>query len=105
MELEVQLLDEPRGLRLNARRGSRTTELAVMYRRGAKNRDPWLLTVDALDALFGMWCESGFEHRALPSGEDVRFHDAMFRVDVVHRVPELDRLADQILGSTDENPP
>ncbi|MEL6188172.1 MAG: hypothetical protein AAFU79_26400, partial [Myxococcota bacterium] len=33
--------------------GSTEIEISVTYRSGAHDRDPWMVLVDALDALFG----------------------------------------------------
>ncbi|MEQ9504470.1 MAG: hypothetical protein RIT81_46865 [Deltaproteobacteria bacterium] len=70
----------------------------VRYLRGAgEDRDPWMLMVDALDGLYGMFVESG-SHRTLPTGDDVQHDGAFFSVTVEHSVPELEKLADQMLG-------
>lgn len=74
----------------------------VTYRAGAgQDRDPWMLLVDALDALFGQLEESGREHRTLPSGEGVEFRGASFAVEVERSVPELQKLADRLIEEGD----
>ncbi|MEO1227616.1 MAG: hypothetical protein AAFZ18_01835 [Myxococcota bacterium] len=78
--------------------GSTEIEISVTYRSGAHDRDPWMVLVDALDALFGQLEESGRDHRALPTGEGVSFGGAEFLVNVEKRVPELQRLADRLLN-------
>ncbi len=61
--------------------------------------EPWAVLVDGLDALFGQLIESGRAHRTLPAGQGVAFQGAELAVEVEHAVPELEKLADQILGS------
>ncbi len=75
----------------------RLYRIRVEYLRGAKDRDPWLLIVDAVDSLFGTLIESNRAYRDLPTGDDVEFDGAFFRVRVEHEMPEMDRIADQIL--------
>lgn len=79
--------------------GSTETEVAVTYRSGAGERDPWIILVDALDGLFGQLQEANRDHRVLPSGEGVVFGGAQLAVRVEKHVPELQRLADHLLKS------
>lgn len=69
----------------------------VAHRSGAPAEDPWQLTLDAADALFGQFLESGRDYRNLPSGPDLAFQNARFFVEVSHVMPEMERLADQLL--------
>ena len=70
----------------------------VRYLRGAgPERDPWMLMVDALDALYGTFVEQG-SHLGLPTGPNVEHEAAFFSVGIDHSVPELEKLADQLLG-------
>lgn len=76
----------------------------VRYLRGAgPDRDPWMLMVDALDGLYGVFREQG-DHRGLPTGPDVEHDAAFFAVGIEHLVPELEKLANQLLGD-DATPP
>ena len=59
--------------------------------------DRWALLVDGLDAMFGQLIENGRAHRELPKGRGVEFQGAELEVVVEHTVPELKKLADQIL--------
>jgi hypothetical protein len=74
------------------------TQIRVGYLRGAGRRDPWMLMVDAMDGLYGMLLENGRAHRELPTGTDVELDGAFFHVEIEHTVPELEKLADQLLG-------
>ncbi|MEM1025589.1 MAG: hypothetical protein AAGD10_16105 [Myxococcota bacterium] len=96
-KLEVDLhASDPRGLSAHIDLGARRTTIDVRFLRGP-SPDAWLTVADALDALLGSWLESGRDHRALPTGEDVEFQEAMMRVRVEQSVPELERIADQLL--------
>lgn len=72
--------------------------LTVAYLRGSDQADPWMRVADAVDALFGMLVESDRDYRALPDGADVEHGGAFFHVHVEHEIPQLERLADQILS-------
>ena len=76
--------------------------LILTLRGHPQGAEPWTILVDALDALFGQLIESGRDHRALPAGADVEFQGAVLNVEVEHIVPELEKLADQILAKNDE---
>ena len=69
----------------------------------ADGADRWSVLVDATDALFGQLIESGRTHRSLPTGVAVTFQGGVFEVTVEHAVPELEKLADQLLGEADED--
>ena len=73
-------------------------EIALEYLRGAGERDPWMVLTDALDALYGTLIENGRDYRDLPTGSDVEYEGATFRVRVAHDLPELSRQADAILN-------
>lgn len=86
--------------------GRSTFRIRVTYRAGAgSGNDPWMLLADAVDALVGQLQESGHDHRALPAGEGVAFQGATFRVEVEKTVPELQRLADRLLGDAEDRDP
>lgn len=91
-------VEEPRSLSARLRSGSVQYDLQLKYRSGARDRDPWMLLVDALDGLIGQFEESGRNHRELPSGEGVEYRGASLAVEVTRKVPELQRLADGLLG-------
>lgn len=74
------------------------TSIRVACVRGAADSNPWMHAADAMDALFGTLIESGGNHRALPRGAEVEYEGAFFQVEVTHEIPQLERLADQILG-------
>lgn len=65
---------------------------------GPTGDEGWTLLVDALDLIFGQLIESDRDYRSLPAGTDVAFRGATLEVIVEHSVPELDKLADQILN-------
>lgn len=89
---------ETRSVAVTLDAGRHHYRIAVTYRRGAgRQRDPWLLMVDAVDALYGTFVENERTYRELPFGEDVEFDGAFFKVDVEHSVPELSKIADQLL--------
>jgi hypothetical protein len=94
---------EPRGLTASIDEGRHRTLIDVRFLRGP-SQDAWLTVADALDALVGTWMEAGKDHRALPQGEDVQFEAAEMRVRVERSAPELDRVADQLLGGSGETP-
>ncbi len=71
-------------------------EISIRYLRGAGDADPWLLLADALDGLFGMFCETR-SHRDLPTGNDIEFQGAVFQVMVEHTMPSLVAAADRWL--------
>jgi hypothetical protein len=96
--LAAQVDTTERTLAVELLAGRHRYRIEVAYLRAAEDRDPWLLLVDALDNLYGSLLESSFDHRSLPSGDDVEFESAVLRVHVEHTMPELDRIADQILG-------
>lgn len=98
--LRIEVDPEVGALALDLDAGQEQYRIAVAYRSGAGERDPWDLLVDALDALIGQLEASGRQHRSLPAGEGVEFHGAYFAVHVARSVPELDRLADQLLGES-----
>jgi len=99
--LEVDLhATDPRGLTVSIDEGRQRTLIDVRFLRGA-SADAWLTVADALDALVGSWVEAGKDHRALPSGEDVAFEGAEMRVRVERTIPELERVADRLLGEGD----
>ena len=58
----------------------------------------WDKLIDALDGLFGMLIESGFDHRALPSGADVDHNGTKFDVGIKYERPDLDAAADRMLN-------
>lgn len=70
--------------------------ISVSWQAGGTD-SPWMLMADALDALFGGFIESDRQHRDLPSGANVEHLGAMFTVEVEHDLPEVSRLADQML--------
>lgn len=74
--------------------------IRVRYLRGAGERDLWMLVADALDGLFGMFIESDRAHRFLPTGDDVEYEGAFFRVRVEREVPALSEEADRLLGES-----
>jgi hypothetical protein len=89
-----------RGLSLELRSSGRCVRFELTYLRGAgPSEDPWDRIVDALDALFGQYLESGRDHRSLPTGDDVEHAGAFFRVRVESTVPELEKIADHMLRS------
>lgn len=97
--LAVETNEEERAISLSMTAGRDVYRMRVAYLRGAGDRDPWLLMVDALDNLFGSFLESNRRYRDLPQGSGVEFAGAFFTVVVEHARPELDRLAEQILRS------
>ena len=82
----------------------RQISIRVTYLRGPSDGEPWMQVADAADALFGTLIEADRNHRALPRGAEVEHAGAFFRVDVTHEIPQLERLADQILGLSDDEP-
>lgn len=102
-QVEVDLhASDPRGLSAHIDVGPHRTSIDVRFLRG-ESEDAWLTVADALDALVGSWVESGQDHRGLPAGEDVQFKQAEMRVRVEQRVPDLERVADQLLGDSGKN--
>jgi hypothetical protein len=95
--LSVDVSEEDRSIALEMNTPRHRYRIRLDYLRGAGSRDPWFVMVDALDALFGTFIESDRAYRDLPTGEDVEFEDAVFRVRVEHDMPEMDRIADQVL--------
>jgi hypothetical protein len=95
--VSVEVDAEERSVALALLDGKNVYRIRVEYLRGAGSRDPWSLLVDALDSLFGTLIESNRAYRVLPSGDDVEFADAFLRVTVERAVPDLDRMAKQIL--------
>jgi len=93
----VTVDEEGRALALEMNAGRHRYRIRIEYLRGAGSRDPWFVMVDALDNLFGTFIESGRAYRELPIGDDVEFEDAVFRISIEHEMPEMDRIADQIL--------
>lgn len=77
----------------------RRYELRVAYQQGEEGADPWLAAVDALDALFGQLIDSDRDYRTLPTGPGIEYEGAQFMVQVRHRRPEVDRLAEQLLAA------
>lgn len=71
--------------------------LKVGHRSGGSGEDPWMLAVDALDALFGQLIDTGRAYRDLPTGLDVEYQGVSFEVEVEHSFPEVERLAEQLL--------
>lgn len=97
--LEVSARSEPlRGLFLSLTSGKERFDIGVEILRGVGRRDPWMLTADALDALFGTFIENDRAYRDLPSGDDVEYEGAFFRVHIERSVPELVDAATRILG-------
>ncbi len=97
--VQADVNDEERFLSLRYYSGRSEYQIKVKYLRGAgPERDPWMLMADALDGLFGSLLESGRDYRSLPSGSEIGFQGAYFAVEVAHQIPELSRLADQILN-------
>ncbi|MCK6551477.1 hypothetical protein L6R52_36915 [Myxococcota bacterium] len=90
-------IDPVAGLVLTLDAGRDRFVIGLHYLRGAGRRDPWLLLVDALDALYGTFLESNRAYRELPQGSDVEFDGAFFRVEVERLVPELSARADRML--------
>jgi hypothetical protein len=96
--LTVRALINPlMALELMLDSGSDRYTICVAYLRGAGHRDPWMVTADALDAMFGMFIESGRAYRDLPAGDGVEYEGAYLRVTVEHSVPELVARADGML--------
>lgn len=98
LTVEVNTRD-PKKLQLALWSARHRYEIDVAYQAGADGRDPWMLMVDALDALFGTLLENGRSHRDLPSGAGVVFDGAIFEVHARHDLPEVSKLADQLLAS------
>ena len=97
-KLTVDVVEaEPKKLALALWSARHRYEIDVAYQAGADGRDPWMLMVDALDALFGSLLESGRAHRDLPSGPGVQYEGAFFEVYARHDLPEVSKLADQLL--------
>jgi hypothetical protein len=85
------------GLVLTLEAGRDRFVLELHYLRGAGRRDPWVLLVDALDGLYGMFVESNRAYRELPQGSDIEFDGAFFRVEIDRLVPELIDRANRML--------
>lgn len=90
-----------RGLACTLRAPHHAIRIQIDYAAGARSRDPWVLLVDALDALVGQLIESGRAHRELPTGTGVEYEGAQFRVLVEKEVPELGALADRWLRGSE----
>lgn len=86
------------GLTLTLTSGRNVYTIEVEYRRGAGDREVWMVVTDALDALFGTFMENGRAHRDLPIGSDVEYEGAFFRVEATREVPDLSDKADQLLN-------
>lgn len=96
--------EEQRSVAVTLDAGRHHYRIAVTYRRGAgRSRDPWMLMVDAVDALYGSFMENERTYRELPFGEDIEFEAAFFKVEVEHSVPELSKLADQLLAQSGQS--
>ena len=95
--LSVSIDPEEHDVTLTMIAGRHRYVFRVAYLRAAGSRDPWFLMIDALDNMFGTFIESNRAYRELPSGTDVEFDGAFFRVTVEHTMPEMERIADQIL--------
>jgi hypothetical protein len=95
--LSIAVEAVPLALRLTLESGRDRYEIAVSYVRGANGRDPWMLTADALDSLYGSFIESGRAYRDLPVGDDVEFDGAFFAVTIERTIPELAHEADRLL--------
>ena len=64
------------------------------------DQEGWPILVDATDALIGMLIEANWNHRELPQGEGVVFGGKEVHVSIEKRRPDLDRIADELLGET-----
>lgn len=96
-KLEVKL-DEAEG-RLTAVLWNPRHRWTIALRwEGGGGDEPWMMSADALDALFGTLVESQHDHRSLPAGAGVEHNGARFTVAVEHDLPEVSRLADQLLN-------
>jgi hypothetical protein len=71
--------------------------IGLTYQAGLGGRDGWMLMADALDGLFGTLMESGRRHRELPAGAGVEYEGALFEVVVEHDLPEVTKLANQLI--------
>lgn len=98
--VRVDVDPDARALAASIDDGQQVVEVRLTYRSGAGDRDPWMLLADGLDALIGQLEEGGRRHRALPAGEGVDYLGAQFLVAIDRRVPELQRIADQLLGDS-----
>jgi hypothetical protein len=99
IEYRVEVGEEPRSLAAHLVGSRQVFVVAVTYLRGAgRDRDPWMLMADAIDALVGQLVESRMSHRELPAGTDVEHEGAFFEVRVERRDPKLDLLADHLLS-------
>lgn len=102
-ELAVEVDEAEGSVAAQLKSGASIFHGKVLYRSGAgPDRDPWMLLVDALDALLGQLEEGDRNHRMLPSGEGVEFQGVQLQVSVERSVPELQRVADQLLAGADE---
>ncbi len=71
--------------------------ITVRWEAGGTPESPWMLIADALDALFGTFIESGRNVRVLPAGSGVEHQGVYFEVTAEHDLPEVSKLADQLL--------
>ncbi|MCA9552233.1 MAG: hypothetical protein KC933_19500 [Myxococcales bacterium] len=95
--LTVDVLEAERGLKLVLFDRRHRYTIGVKYQAGLRGREGWMLLADALDALFGTFMESGRQHRDLPAGVDVEYEGALLQVDVERDLPEVTKLANQLL--------
>lgn len=95
--VSVEVDEVARCLRCRLVKARDRFDLSVSYRRGARQRDPWMLMADTLDALYGLLEESGYAHRELPQGADVEHLDAFFAVSIEKTAPDIEALANQWL--------
>lgn len=79
-------------------------QISVRWEAGGAPESPWMLMADALDALFGSFLESGRQARELPVGSGVEHRGVYFEVEVEHDLPEVAKLADQLLSTADDPP-
>lgn len=95
-KLKVELDEADGRMRVQLWSARHRWQIEVRYEDGGRG-SPWMLTADALDALFGSLIESGRAHRELPAGANVEHQGALFTVQVQYDLPEVSRLADQML--------
>jgi hypothetical protein len=86
-------------------RGRMRYVLDLTHLRGGARSEAWANLVDALDALVGQLVETGWAHRELPVGDDVQYGDSTFLVSVEMERPELDAIADHLLGGRSASDP
>ncbi len=102
--LLARALKDPPGWTLLLKGPEHHYEITIRYLRSENGGEPWGLVSDALDALFGSLIESGRNYRGLPTGEEIRFKEALFSVSVAHRMPSLEAEADRLLGENHHEP-